>query len=256
LFCENFEDFILKVLIGAAAVSLMLRPPHSRYDKIINSVMWRNIIGHAIYQIAVLMTILFWGVQLFGLAAYDDAEPFFVTKYWAQQNVNNANTVLSNLANTAISTNTFDTPTAKCVLYTMVFQTFVMMTIFNIINARKLGDREFNVFHSFFNNFRFQLIFVLIFVGQMWMVANGGAVVRTSGLSTNQNLICIAFGVGSLIWALVIKAIIPARWFKHLSIIDEREMSQEEVQASFVTMARRSFRESLRHGIENRVSEA
>jgi hypothetical protein len=45
----------------------------------------------------------------------------------------------------------------------MVFQAFVMCQIFNMINARKLGDREFNVFHSFFNNFRFLLIFLIIF---------------------------------------------------------------------------------------------
>lgn len=62
---------------------LLERKPHSRNDKIINAVMWRNIFGHAIYQITVLMVILFFGVSLFDLQNYDVAEPFFVTEFWA-----------------------------------------------------------------------------------------------------------------------------------------------------------------------------
>lgn len=142
---------------------LLLRKPHSRNDKIINSTMWRNIIGHAFYQITVLLIILFKGVEIFNLQEYDKDEPFFVIKTWAEENANSENPVLFELANQAITSDNYDWPTAKCKLYTMVFQTFVMMQIFNLINARKLGDREFNVFKGFFNNFRFLLIFLIIF---------------------------------------------------------------------------------------------
>lgn len=152
---------------------LLLRPPHSRNDKIINSTMWRNIIGHAIYQIAVLLIILYYGVTLFGLEQYDKDEPFFVTKFWVD-NLSTDNPVLQGLADQAIATDTYDWPTAKCTLYTMVFQSFVMMQVFNLINARKLGEREFNVFHTFFNNFRFLLIFVVIFAMQIFICQNGG----------------------------------------------------------------------------------
>jgi magnesium-transporting ATPase (P-type) len=70
---------------------LLNRPPHSRKDKIINATMWRNIIGHAIYQIAVMMVILYYGVTLFNLPNYDKEEPFFVTKFWAEENLDNEN---------------------------------------------------------------------------------------------------------------------------------------------------------------------
>ena len=53
--------------------------------------MWRNIIGHAIYQIAVMMVILYYGVTLFNLPNYDKEEPFFVTKFWALDNLDNEN---------------------------------------------------------------------------------------------------------------------------------------------------------------------
>lgn len=65
---------------------LLLRKPHSRNDKIINSVMWRNVIGHGIYQITVLLVILFEGANIFGLDVGVGATPFFVTKYWAEEN--------------------------------------------------------------------------------------------------------------------------------------------------------------------------
>ena len=53
--------------------------------------------------------------------------------------------------------------TEKCELYTMVFQTFVFMQLFNQINARKLGDREFNVFHKFCNNAWFICLTIFCF---------------------------------------------------------------------------------------------
>jgi P-type Ca2+ transporter type 2B len=48
------------------------------------------------------------------------------------------------------------------------------MQIFNEINARKLGEKEYNVFHGFFNNLLF-LFIVLSTIGiQMLMVEYGG----------------------------------------------------------------------------------
>ena len=36
--------------------------------------------------------------------------------------------------------------------YTLIFQVFVFMQIFNLINSRKIGEGEYNVFANFFNN--------------------------------------------------------------------------------------------------------
>jgi Ca2+ transporting ATPase len=232
---------------------LLLRKPHSRNDKIINSTMWRNIIGHAFYQITVLMVILFKGVEIFNLQQYDKDEPFFVLKTWAEDNANSENPVLFELANQAITTDTYDWPTAKCKLYTMVFQSFVMMQIFNLINARKLGDRDFNVFHGFFNNFRFLLIFLSIFGAQILICQNGGMVARTAGLNLNQHYICAGIGAFSLVWSVVIKLLMPSRFFDCLAI-NEEEMPEKDAEASFVTSIRKSFRQSIKRGLEEQKS--
>lgn len=102
-----------------------------------------------------------------------------------------------------------------------------MMQVFNLLNARKLGEREFNIFHNFFNNFKFLFIFIGIFAGQMAIIQYGGEVVRSSTLNTQQNLICIAIGAFSLIWGVVIKLIMPASLFECL-VVNEKEMTEAE----------------------------
>jgi len=53
------------------------------------------------------------------------------------------------------------THTQKMLHYTIVFQVFVFLQIFNLINARKIGDGELNVFKGFFNNKMFIIVMVL-----------------------------------------------------------------------------------------------
>lgn len=59
--------------------ALLERLPYKRNDRIINAVMWRNIFGHAIYQVIVLLILIFKGAQLFNLTNYYPNEPFYVT---------------------------------------------------------------------------------------------------------------------------------------------------------------------------------
>jgi len=54
--------------------------------------------------------------------------------------------------------------------YTLIFHAFVFMQIFNEINARKLGEHEYNVFAGFFNNLLFLWIVIATCVIQYLMV--------------------------------------------------------------------------------------
>lgn len=101
-------------------------------------VMWRNIIGQAVFQITVLCVMLFGGHSLFHFT-YQADEPFYI---------------IDSLTGSI-------TPTQKVEHYTLIFNTFVLMQVFNEINARKLGDKEYNVFHGFFNN----ILFLFIILG-------------------------------------------------------------------------------------------
>ena len=55
-------------------------------------------------------------------------------------------------------------------MYTIVFQTFVFMQLFNQINSRKLGEKDYNVFSKFFNNPMFIVITILTFGIQVAIV--------------------------------------------------------------------------------------
>jgi len=134
------------VMDTLAAISLATEPPHpteltqgrvKKADKVFIPEMWRNILGQAVYQILVMIVLLYAGPTMFGIK-YDLIDtPFYVT----------SNNPLLDGA-----------PTNKLVHYTFLFNTFMMMQLFNQINSRKLGAKEFNIFERFFNNFLFLLV--------------------------------------------------------------------------------------------------
>jgi magnesium-transporting ATPase (P-type) len=57
--------------------ALLARKPSSRFDYIVDPTMWRNIIGQGIYQILVLLMMLFFGQSIFNLP-YVQNTPFYV----------------------------------------------------------------------------------------------------------------------------------------------------------------------------------
>lgn len=200
------------------------RMPSSKADVIVNPVMWRNIMGHAILQITVLLVLMYKVRDLFGLV-YQDDDPFYPNE--------------EDIANNPLRTEwTLFEPTAKTEGYTIVFQTFVFMQLFNQINARKLGEREYNVFAEFFNNPMFLIILIATFAIQMMIVEWGGRYMRAYPLSLRDNGICAAIASFTLIWGLILK-FVPARWFAWIRL-EEKEMTAEEEQGGMVASLRKS----------------
>lgn len=65
--------------------NLLDRKPGTKFNRIVNAVMWRNIFGQSIYQIAVLLTLLFCGKDWFGFT-YTDDTPLITTQKWLNSN--------------------------------------------------------------------------------------------------------------------------------------------------------------------------
>lgn len=112
-------------------VSLLKRKPYGRTSPLISRTMSKNILGHAFYQLTILFTLIFYGlfifIYVFFLSYYILGEKFFHidSGRWAP----------------------LHSPPSQH--FTIVFNTFVMMTLFNEINARKIhGER--NVFEVIF----------------------------------------------------------------------------------------------------------
>ena len=142
---------------------LLKRPPYGRNRSIISPAMRWNIIGHSIYQLVVLIVLLFAGDKIFGISSgrglSHDAEP---TEH-----------------------------------YTIIFNTFVFMQLFNQINARTLYH-EWNPLKGILGNPLFILIELIEAGLQVALVQVGGSWFRTAPLSSAQWGACIVLGAISI----------------------------------------------------------
>ncbi|XP_060137344.1 plasma membrane calcium-transporting ATPase 1-like [Zootoca vivipara] len=171
--------------------ALLERKPYGRNKPLISRTMLKNILFHAVYQMAVVFSLVFAG------------EKFF--------DIENARSV------------PMDYPPTEH--YTIVFNTFVMMQIFNEINARKIhGER--NVFSGIFRNTIFCCISVGTLVVQVLIVQIGGKPFSCTKLSLEQWLWSIFFGLGTLIWGQLI-VFIPNRYLWFLPTFGDRPTKQD-----------------------------
>ncbi|MGH0124650.1 UNVERIFIED_CONTAM: hypothetical protein FKN15_036723 [Acipenser sinensis] len=145
--------------------SLLLRRPYGRNKPLISRTMMKNILGHAVYQLTIIFTLLFVGELFFDIDSGRNAP--------------------------------LHPPPSEH--YTIIFNTFVLMQLFNEINARKIhGER--NVFDSIFRNPIFCSIVLGTFVMQIVIVQWGGKPFSCAPLNVEQWLWCLFVGVGELLW--------------------------------------------------------
>jgi P-type Ca2+ transporter type 2B len=187
------------------------RPPFPKKASIITLTMWRFIISHSFYQFVVLAVFLFAGAGtpvkpggLFNIYSGVDAdfeidgEPttcidrFIECKDPAFRNdPENAEK---------------DCPTEQqcSAHFAMIFTAFVLMQLFNQLNARKLGSDGWNIFKGIFGNALFIYITLAEFGGQVLISQFGGSVFKvTGGLTMEQWGFCFAFGAGHIPFHLI-----------------------------------------------------
>eukprot|EP00092_Neocalanus_flemingeri_P032059 GFUD01034844.1.p1 GENE.GFUD01034844.1~~GFUD01034844.1.p1 ORF type:complete len:1187 (+),score=184.87 GFUD01034844.1:419-3979(+) len=148
---------------------LLLRKPYGRTSPLISPTMAKNILGQGLYQLVVVFGIMFFGEKMFDIDNGRGAglrEP-------------------------------------PSVHFTMIFNAFVMMTLFNEINARKIHGQR-NVFLGFFSNPIYYVIWIATFISQIVIIEFGGIAFSTTSLNVEQWTWCILFGVGVLLWQQVV----------------------------------------------------
>uniref|UniRef100_A0A8C7HB20 Calcium-transporting ATPase n=1 Tax=Oncorhynchus kisutch TaxID=8019 RepID=A0A8C7HB20_ONCKI len=156
--------------------SLLLRKPYGRNNPLISRTMMKNILGHAIYQLTIIFTLLFAGEKIFNIDSGRHAP--------------------------------LHSPPSEH--YTIIFNTFVLMQLFNEINARKIhGER--NVFDGIFHNPIFCSIVLGTFLMQFVIVQFGGKPFSCTPLNVEQWLWCLLVGVGELLWGQLITTVPTSR---------------------------------------------
>lgn len=82
---------------------------------------------------------------------------------------------------------------------TNVFNIFVVMQIFNMINCRVIND-ELNIFDGIFNNMTYCIIFLIIFGGQAIITELGSKALKVSPYGLHYSHWIIAIGLGFTTW--------------------------------------------------------
>ena len=148
--------------------ALLLQKPHGKTERFISNIMWKNIMLHAIFQVLALLAILYAGYLI----------------PWTS-------------GPTALQSTRH---------YTIVFNTFVWMQLFNEINAHSIDDHQ-NVFKGLYKNPIFIVVMIVSVAIQAIVVEFGGAAFKTVGLSWDQWLFCIGVGALELPLGFIIRAL-------------------------------------------------
>ncbi|KQS21510.1 plasma membrane calcium-transporting ATPase 3 isoform X7 [Drosophila erecta] len=154
---------------------LLLRKPYGRTKPLISRTMMKNILGQALYQLIIIFGLLFVGDIILDIESGRGQEL-------------NAG------------------PTQH---FTIIFNTFVMMTLFNEINARKIHGQR-NVIEGLLTNPIFYTIWIFTMISQVLIIQYGKMAFSTKALSLDQWLWCIFFGIGTLVWGQLITSV-PTR---------------------------------------------
>jgi magnesium-transporting ATPase (P-type) len=164
--------------------ALLLRQPYGKSDKLVSNILLRNISGNCVYQVVVLCLILFGGKSILGI---QDSDLEYERKHIA----------------------------------TLLFNTFVFMQVFNLINARVAGQ-DMSVFDGLLRNKAFIGLFFGIAAAQATLSEIGKAVFHTISLEATDWVICLAFGAGSLLVGFLLRLIrLPDQTPKRREPMDE-----------------------------------
>ena len=149
---------------------LLERKPYKRDSSILTPFMKANILSQGIFQILILLFIIFKGDKLFGVNSDRELEHYEWNKEHGYH-------------------------------FTIFFDVFVFLQVFNSINARKLNQKEINIFEGIKDNIYYILVQSFIVLGQIIIVTFGGRAVRTQPLSILQHFFCaliasLSLGVG------------------------------------------------------------
>ena len=152
---------------------LLERKPYKRNASILTFFMKANIVSQGLFQIVILLFILFKGDKLFGVNSDRELDHYD----WNDQHGYH---------------------------FTIFFDIFVFLQVFNSINARKLNPKELDVFEGIKENVYYIIVQGFIVLGQVVLVTFGGRAVRTQPLSIFQHICCaliasLSLGVGYLV---------------------------------------------------------
>jgi Ca2+ transporting ATPase len=198
---------------------LLTRKPYPRNKALVSKTMAKNIGCHAFYQFAIMCMALFTPQFLpcndaIAQIELDDGR---ISQCWGSGTTKQFSNSTNIWGVTPYKSYELSGKLAKTYpteQFTLVFNLFVCLQLFNQINARKIHG-EWNVFAYIQHNKLFLAILLVEFILQVVIVQFAGTVTACSSLSGKQWLYCIFIGFSELLVGQIIN-ILPNEWFVKL----------------------------------------
>ena len=196
------EIIWLNVIIDTFASIALLseQPDELRYHKekknsgrLVTSFMKVTILSQAVYEIAILLVILVFGDDIFGIMTD-----------WNFRHI------------TWNKTNGYH--------FTLFFTVLIYFQVFNSINCRKINKNQKNVFSGLIKHYHFILYEGLLILIHLFLVSFGGKGLRVKPLSFAHHLVCMGFAATCLLVDLIIKVV----KYKEKKVHKKKKKEEEE----------------------------
>jgi magnesium-transporting ATPase (P-type) len=187
--------------------SIIRTPPIKEKDLIMTKQVWRQIYGVALWNVIVCAMLILFGKYFWGLD-FAKNDPF----YYTSAGTNSAGVAYAK-----------GDGTDKCKMYTIIFETFVFLQIFNELNCRCIQPKKLNMFSNFFSNWLFLLVIVATSVLTLFFVQYTGIMFRVTALTGTETSACVVYASTVLLVATLLK-LTPDKFAEKLPVpLDENK---------------------------------
>ncbi|XP_026190621.1 plasma membrane calcium-transporting ATPase 1 [Cyclospora cayetanensis] len=224
---------------------LLRRKPHTKQEYLVTKVMFRNIIGQALYQLVVMFTLIFAGEKFIPEETWahisDETRRQFpdfceFSDCWtAKPHLMRSGRRFVPFSSVEDYKGSWRVTIGPSRHYTVVFNAFVLMQLGNMFNARRSGS-SLNLCKGVLRSKMFLGIALFIAGFQAFVVELGGLPMSCTfgGITGVQWLICGACGLGSV----VVGALLLLVPYRHLPETGKREVNLLQENRSIALASR------------------
>lgn len=205
-----------------AALALSTEPPLQNVikgksidseDPILSKAVWRQIIGISAWDTIIMVVLMLFG-QTMGNLDYDSYAPTSRTHPGSldpKAADEKAEDFTTRQNEWKAGVEAYNDSQEKLRHLTWIFNTFVFLQIFNYINCRKVGERDFNVIEQFFHNKFFLGILVITFSFQYILTNIFYSIAGCVPLTKGEWGACLVVGSTPLLISVLLK-LTPGAW--------------------------------------------
>ena len=236
---------------------LLKRAPYRRNEYIVSQKMVKHILGQGFWQCIILFVTVFGGPSFIpeGVEGINNNDPALgltrenlLTHSVDEFRNWDGEYVMSGMVRDFDGSEIYEpfstfTPSRHL---SVVFNLFVLLQIFNMLAARKIND-EFNIFSGVFTNPMFMSVWIIIVVGQYFIVQFGSRAMKVhiAGITGTQWIICLVLGSTSLIVNAILK-VVPESIFPTLGDEDPNEVREAKLEYEAIRAAGQKLKASAK----------